>query len=207
MLSPAQMDVRGADRRPVLGFLAARAYGLPAGRTGGRDAEACSHVEFHFAVWEHVLPEKWGETASVFGGEHVGPAQLGQSGADCPTLPGMLTELAASLTAAGISGSPRTLLADAGYFSQANIGAALAAGIDPLLATGRLRRGEKPPPVPRGRIPAGLSPKARMSRKLHTKAEGRLRPTQSHRRTGLRPDQSRPRRPPAAATRQGQSRD
>ena len=97
-------------------------------------------------------------------------AQLGQSGADCPTLPGMLTELAASLTAAGISGSPRTLLADAGYFSQANIGAALAAGIDPLLATGRLRRGEKPPPVPRGRIPAGLSPKARMSRKLHTKA-------------------------------------
>ena len=97
-------------------------------------------------------------------------AELGQSGADSQSLPGMLTRLADSLTAAGINGSPRTLLADAGYFSEANVGAATAAGIDPLLATGRLRRGEKPPPVPRGRIPAGLTPKARMSRKLHTKA-------------------------------------
>ncbi|MGZ4542600.1 MAG: transposase [Mycobacteriaceae bacterium] len=51
------------------------------------------------------------------------------------------------MTAAGIKGTPRT-----------------------LLATGRLKHGEKPPPVPRGRIPAGLTPKQRMSRKLHTKA-------------------------------------
>ena len=97
-------------------------------------------------------------------------ARLGQSGADCQSLPGMLTELADSLSAAGINGSPRTLLADAGYFSEANVQAAESAGIDPLLATGRLRHGEKPPPVPRGRIPAGLTPKQRMSRKLHTKA-------------------------------------
>jgi len=97
-------------------------------------------------------------------------AQLGQCGADSQSLPGMLTELAASLTAAGITGRPRMLLADAGYFSQANVDAAVAAGIDPLLATGRLRRGEQPPPAPRGRIPAGLTPKQRMSRKLHTKA-------------------------------------
>ena len=96
-------------------------------------------------------------------------AELGQSGADSQSLPGMLTRLADSLTAAGINGSPRTLLADAGYFSEANVQAATAAGIDPLLATGRLRRGEKPPPAPRGRIPAGLTPKERMSRKLHTK--------------------------------------
>ena len=46
-------------------------------------------------------------------------AQLGQSGADSQSLPGMLTRLAASLSAAGINGSPRTLLADAGYFSEA----------------------------------------------------------------------------------------
>jgi hypothetical protein len=54
----------------------------------------------------------------------------------------MLTDLAQSLTAAGIEGSPRTLLADAGYFSADNIAAAAAAGIDPLLATGRLKHGE-----------------------------------------------------------------
>ncbi|HEX7462605.1 MAG TPA: IS1182 family transposase, partial [Dermatophilaceae bacterium] len=68
-------------------------------------------------------------------------AELGQSGADSQSLPGMLTQLADSLTAAGINGSPRTLLADAGYFSAENIAAAAAAGIDPLLATGRLKHG------------------------------------------------------------------
>ena len=69
-------------------------------------------------------------------------ASLRQSGADCPALPDMLTELAGSLA---------------------------AAGIDPLLATGRLGHGEKPPAGPRGRIPAGLIPKQRMARKLRTK--------------------------------------
>src|SRR5659263_213009 len=65
-------------------------------------------------------------------------ASLRQSPADCPALPGMLTELAESLTAAGIKGTPATLLADAGYFSADNVEAAATAGIDPLLATGRL---------------------------------------------------------------------
>ena len=96
-------------------------------------------------------------------------ASLRQSGSDAPALPDMLTELAASLTAAGIDGTPRTLLADAGYFSADNIDAAVTAGMNPLLATGRLKHGEQPQPVPRGRIPAGLTPKARMSRKLRTK--------------------------------------
>jgi hypothetical protein len=81
-------------------------------------------------------------------------ASLRQSPADALALPGMLTELAESLTAAGIDGTPRTLLADAGYFSADNVDAVTDAGIDPLLATGRLKHGEQPPVVPRGRIPA-----------------------------------------------------
>jgi transposase len=96
-------------------------------------------------------------------------ASLRQSPADAPALPGMLTELAESLTAAGIDGTPHTLLADAGYFSADNVEAVTGAGIDPLLATGRLKHGEQPQPVPRGRIPAGLTPKQLMSRKLRTK--------------------------------------
>jgi Transposase DDE domain/Transposase domain (DUF772) len=96
-------------------------------------------------------------------------ASLRQSPADAPTLPHMLTKLAESLTAAGIKGTPRTLLADAGYFSAANVDAVTSAGIDPLLATGRLKHGEQPPPAPRGRIGKDLTPKARMSRKLRTK--------------------------------------
>ena len=96
-------------------------------------------------------------------------ASLRQSPADCSALPDMLTELAESLTAAGIDGTPRTLLADAGYFSADNVAALTDAGIDPLLATGRLKHNEQPPAVPRGRIPAGLTPKQLMSRKLRTK--------------------------------------
>ena len=94
---------------------------------------------------------------------------LRQSGADCPALPDMLDLLQAVLTAAGIDGLPRTLLADAGYFSAANIAASLAAGIDPLIATGRLKHGQSSVPAPRGRIPAGLTPKQLMARKLRTK--------------------------------------
>lgn len=94
---------------------------------------------------------------------------LRQSGADCPALPDMLDLLAAALAAAGIVGRPRTLLADAGYFSADNINAALAAGIDPLIATGRVKHGQQPAPAPQGRIPNGLTPKQLMARKLRTK--------------------------------------
>ena len=135
---------------------------------------------------------------------------LRQSGSDYPALLDMLTELAESLTAAGIEGSLRTLLADAGYLSAHNVEAVTDAGIDPLLATGRLKHAEAPPAAlaaPRGRIPAGLTPKQLMSRKLRNEeGQGRLRPAQSDRGTGLRSDQRRSRRPSTTAPRPGQSR-
>ena len=93
---------------------------------------------------------------------------LRPSSADCPALPDMLTRLKSSLEAAGIGGLPKTLLADASYFSAENVTAVTQAGIDPLLATGRLKHGEKPPAAPRGRIPNNLTPKQRMTRKLQT---------------------------------------
>jgi len=93
---------------------------------------------------------------------------LRPSSADAPALPDMLTRLKTSLAAAGIGGLPKTLLADAGYFSANNVAAVTQAGIDPLLATGRLKHGEKPPATPRGRIPNNLTPKQRMTRKLQT---------------------------------------
>lgn len=73
------------------------------------------------------------------------------------------------MQAAGIEDLPNTLLADAGYFSEDNIEAVTEAGIDPLIATGRHKHGEKPPAAPRGRIPKGLTPKQRITRKLRTK--------------------------------------
>ena len=91
------------------------------------------------------------------------------SGADNPELPGALLDLTDSLQAAGIGGLPETLLADAGYFSEGNVEAVTDVGIDPLIATGRHKHGEKRPAAPRGRIPKGLTPKQRMTRKLRTK--------------------------------------
>jgi len=93
---------------------------------------------------------------------------LRRSGADAPALSDMLTRLKASLAAAGIGGLPKTFLADAGYFSADNVTAVTQAGMDPLLATGRRKHGQKPPPAPRGRIPNSLTPKQRMTRKLQT---------------------------------------
>lgn len=91
------------------------------------------------------------------------------SGADSPELPGALRDLAEALAAAGIEELPRTLLADAGYFSEDNVEAVTEAGIDPLIATGRQKHGEQSPTAPRGRIPKDLTPKQRMTRKLRTK--------------------------------------
>jgi len=65
--------------------------------------------------------------------------------------------------------SPRRLLADAGYCSDDNLSALEARGIDAYIALGRDQHGVTPAP-PRGRIPAGLSRRERMGRKLRTKA-------------------------------------
>ena len=65
---------------------------------------------------------------------------------------------------------PQQVLADAGYFSADNVTAATGRGVDPLIATGRLKHGDPPQPAPRGPIPKGATPKQRMARKLRTKA-------------------------------------
>jgi IS5 family transposase len=60
--------------------------------------------------------------------------------------------------------------ADSGYFSERNVAAAEALGVDPHIATGRQKRGDPPPAPPRGRPPANLTPKQKMARKLLTRA-------------------------------------
>ena len=63
---------------------------------------------------------------------------------------------------------PAKLLADAGYWDERHVGWCEERGVDPYIATGRLKRGERPPPV-RGRPPNNLDAKGRMRRKLLTK--------------------------------------
>ena len=63
---------------------------------------------------------------------------------------------------------PAVVLADAGYWSEANVVALQQRGIEPLIATGRHKHSDPTPTAPRGRPPAGLSLKQRMARTLAT---------------------------------------
>jgi transposase len=84
---------------------------------------------------------------------------------DTRTLPALVDQITANTGRA-----PRRLLADAGYCSDDNLAALAERGIDASIALGRDRHGAPLPPSPRGRIPAGLSRRERMGRKLRTKA-------------------------------------
>lgn len=83
---------------------------------------------------------------------------------DVEHLPAMLERIEANT---GVR--PHHLTADAGYWSEANAAVCHEHGIDALIATGRLKHGETPPPV-RGRPPQHLDAKGRMWRRLRTKA-------------------------------------
>jgi hypothetical protein len=81
----------------------------------------------------------------------------------------MADQARANLDAAGVGDAIGAMLGDAGFYSEANATALQGRGIDPYLATERLKHNEKVAAAPRGRIPAGLSAKRRMARKLRTK--------------------------------------
>lgn len=81
----------------------------------------------------------------------------------------MADQTQANLEAAGIKDVIKAMLGDAGYYSEANATDLEQRGIDPYLATERLKHHEKVASAPRGRIPKNLSAKQRMARKLRTK--------------------------------------
>ena len=81
--------------------------------------------------------------------------------------------MAHTLEAAGIEDRPKAGLADAGYWSEANIRACSWPGMPELLIATtkdwKQRKMLREKGCPRGRIPKGLSPWDRMERKLLTK--------------------------------------
>jgi transposase len=90
--------------------------------------------------------------------------------ADDPQFMDMIDEADANLAAADIEDTFDLVLADAGYCSEDNLNAAQDAGVDVLIATGRIKRGEHVPPAPRGPIPKDATQRERMARRLRTKA-------------------------------------
>jgi transposase/cell division septum initiation protein DivIVA len=85
----------------------------------------------------------------------------------------MVEQLQENLVAAGVTEKVKEMVADSGFFSEANVTYLEGEEIDPYIATERLKHHEQIDP-PRGRSPKGLSAKQRMARKLRTK-KGRER--------------------------------
>jgi transposase len=81
----------------------------------------------------------------------------------------MVDQTRANLKAIGVKQAIGAAVMDSGFSSEANTQALESRGIDPYVATERLKHHEAIPQAPRGRIPAGLSAKQRMARKLRTK--------------------------------------
>jgi transposase len=81
----------------------------------------------------------------------------------------MMDQTRSNLDAAGVTQAIGAAVIDSGYYSEANTAALESRGIDGYVATERLKHHEEIPEAPRGRIPADLSPKQRMARKLRTK--------------------------------------
>jgi transposase len=101
-------------------------------------------------------------TAQVIVAQHVTPTSP-----DAEQLQPVVTAVVR-----GLRQRPGVVLADAGYWSEANVVALQQRGIEPLIATGRGKHSDPRPMPPRGRPPAGLTVKQRMQRTLAT-ARGR----------------------------------
>jgi transposase len=80
----------------------------------------------------------------------------------------MVDQALENLEAAGVKQAGGAAVMDTGYHSEANTRALEGRGLDPYVATERLKHNQEIPPVPRGRIPKDYTAQQRMARKLRT---------------------------------------
>ncbi len=103
------------------------------------------------------------------GSQVIITTKVTQSPGDVNELIPMIEATTTSLKAANITRSPRVLLADAGYCSQANLTHVSESNINALIATGRIQHNERVRDSPEWRIPKNATPRERMARHLRTK--------------------------------------
>jgi transposase len=86
----------------------------------------------------------------------------------------MIEQTQHNVAVAGVTEKVKEMVADSGFYSEANVEYLEGQEIDPFIATERLKHHEKIEAAPRGRCPQGMTAKQRMARKLRTK-KGRER--------------------------------
>jgi transposase len=107
------------------------------------------------------------QVAVTVGAQLIVAAHVVNAANDKQQLQPMVAQVVANV------GEPDGVIADSGYFSEANVQALEqrdGRSIEAHIAVERDRHGSPPPGPPRGRIPKGLSPPDRMRRRLRTKA-------------------------------------
>ena len=110
--------------------------------------------------------------AAVTENQIIVAAEVTQDCNDVGQLLPMVGKIAANLKAVGAPEAMETLLADAGYWSDANMAGADPEGPELLIATNKdwkQRKAMREAPPPRGRIAADMTARERMERKLLTK--------------------------------------
>jgi transposase len=161
-LEPQGLEPQSADAMPYRG-LAHRADGSPTAKTQRNFTDPDSHI-----VKSDGNVLQGYNCQAVVDGDHQVIVAMGVSNQP-PDVEHLVPMLERTMT--NTSQVPKTLIADAGYWSEDNAAACEQRGVDPHIATGRLPHGQPPPPI-FGPIPKDLDAKGRMARKLRKK-EGR----------------------------------
>jgi transposase len=107
------------------------------------------------------------QVAATVGSQFIVAAEVVTAANDKQQLQPMVAQVVTNV------GEPDGVIADSGYFSEVNVQALEqrdGRAIEAHIAVERERHGAPPPGPPRGRIPHGLNPPARMRRRLRTKA-------------------------------------
>ena len=153
------LDPLPADAMPHRG-LAHKADGSPTAKAQRNFSDPDSHIMQSDGDWIQGF-----NCQAAVDGDHQVIVAIGVSNQppDVEHLEPMLER-----TIANTGQAPKTFIADAGYWSEANAKACAAQGVDPHIATGRQRHGQPPPPI-RGPLPKNTDEKGKMARKLRKK--------------------------------------
>ena len=163
-LEPPDLEPLAAEAMPRRG-LARKANGTPTQKTQRNFTDADSHL---MKSNGHYIQGYNCQLAVDSDHQVIVALGVSNQAPDVEHLEPMVQRIAATADAL-----PDVLTADAGYWSEANAKICAEQGIDAYIATGRLAHGQPLPPK-RGPMPKDADVKARMARKLRSKAGSRI---------------------------------
>jgi transposase len=156
---PPDLDPLPANAMPRRG-LAHKADGSPTAKAQRNFTDSDSHIMQSDGDWIQGY-----NCQAAVDGDHQVIVAIGVSNQP-PDVEHFEPMLERTITNTGQA--PKTFIADAGYWSEANAKACAAQGVDPHIATGRQKHGQPPPPI-RGPLPKNTDEKGKMARKLRKK--------------------------------------